>query len=234
MLRPAIGTPLFEMSFILRLTPPKEPPVEYSLDLDRIRLGRSESNDIVVKTPQVSSLHLELKREGEAFRLIDQDSTNGTKVNGREVDEVVLKDGDEILIGNHVAGLFSIRRETSSPEAEGDEETTPVAVVAAPEASSEAPPVRPKPAPAIPVASPKKPVPSIPAATPKKPVAVPAAGAPRPVSAAPAAKPAPAPGQAAPTVVVKRSAGASVPPARPPIKIAKPMPPAARKGGEES
>lgn len=255
------------MTFVLRLMPPQEPPVEYALDLDRIRLGRSESNDIVVKTAQVSSLHLVLKREGDGFRLIDENSTNGTRVNGKEVDEVVLNDGDELLIGNKVAAVFSVRAgnvATATPAQ--DDDTAPVAVAVAADNDSEdsapaaAPALaaKPKPAPApalkpkpsIPVASPKPPsaapkpaaAPKIPAAAkPKVPAAAatipaaakPAAPAPVSVSAAAAAAPAKPAGSAAPTVVIKRSPGASVPPpGRPPIKIAKPMPPGARKEGD--
>ena len=156
------------MSFVLRIMPPKAPPVEYALDLDRIHLGRSDSTDIVVKTPQVSSRHLEFKREGESFQVIDLDSTNGTKINGKEVDEALLADGDDLLIGNQVAALFSVRQEVKEKEAEVKVEKTPVVAVAVPESSPG--PAKPRPAPAIPVSAPRKPAPAV-----AKPSAMPAA-----------------------------------------------------------
>lgn len=164
--------------------PPKSPPMEFELDMDRIRLGRSEGCDVVIKTPQVSSIHLELTREGDSFRLVDKDTTNGTRVNGKEVTEVVLQDGDEIMIGNSVAATFSILSEAKAA----------VAAVPAP---------RPASATAL-TALPRKP--GVEVASPAAPV-----------------KP------SSPTVVIKRSGGGKLPAARPPIRIAKPMPPAASK-----
>jgi pSer/pThr/pTyr-binding forkhead associated (FHA) protein len=101
---------LFAMNPVLRVLAPKEPPVEYALEIDTIRVGRDESNHIVLKCAQVSAQHLVLRRQregGDGFRLIDQGSTNGTKVNGVRVREVVLRDGDEILIGGTVVAIYS-------------------------------------------------------------------------------------------------------------------------------
>ncbi len=190
------------MTHTLRIMPPEQPPMEVVLDLDRVTLGRSESNDIVVKCPQVSSQHLVLRREGESYRLLDQNSTNGTRVNGRDVDEATLADGDEILIGTRVAAWYAAKPEAEEKKAD----TVPVAVIAVEEAPAPRKPAAPAP---------------MPVAAPKKPTVIP-----------PAAAPAGGGVGSAPTVVIRRSAGASVPPARPPIKIAKPMPPGPRKPGE--
>ncbi|MCB1229764.1 MAG: FHA domain-containing protein [Verrucomicrobiae bacterium] len=229
------------MSFIFRIMPPKQPPVEYQLDLDLIRIGRSESNDIVISVPQVSSLHLELKREGESYRLKDCQSTNGTKVNGKRVEDTILENGDELLIGNEVAALFSISQSQVAATPVEEEAATPVAKLATPAPES----AKPRPALAVPTSAPRKPAaPAVakptqvaavarPAAPTIAKPAAPAVAKPVQVSAVANGKPAtPSPGSSAPTVVIKRSPGASVPPARPPIKIAKPMPPAARKAVE--
>ncbi|MCB1087199.1 MAG: FHA domain-containing protein [Verrucomicrobiae bacterium] len=103
------------MNPILRVLAPNEPPMEYLLEREMIRVGRSEGNDIVVATPQVSAIHLELKREGDDFRLIDRESTNGTRVNGERVSNVVLRDGDEIVLGRVVMILYS---QAASPKLE--------------------------------------------------------------------------------------------------------------------
>jgi pSer/pThr/pTyr-binding forkhead associated (FHA) protein len=97
--------------------PPNTPAMEYELEMDRIQLGRSESCEIVVPTSQVSSAHCELIREEGGYRLIDRDSTNGTRVNGKRVYDILLKDNDELLIGNVVAAIFSIKADEDSADA---------------------------------------------------------------------------------------------------------------------
>jgi pSer/pThr/pTyr-binding forkhead associated (FHA) protein len=110
------------MNPVLRILAPHKPPVEYVLDPDHIRLGRDEDNDIVVPVSKVSARHLELRREGNDFRLADMASTNGTQVNGERVASVLLKDGDEILIGGEVFATYSSgqkERPVSPPPARG-------------------------------------------------------------------------------------------------------------------
>jgi pSer/pThr/pTyr-binding forkhead associated (FHA) protein len=102
------------MNPVLRVLAPHVPPVKYVLEPDHIRLGRDDDNDIVVRVSKVSSHHLELRREGDGFRLIDTASTNGTQVNGERVTSVLLMDGDEILIGGEVFATYS-SGETEQP-----------------------------------------------------------------------------------------------------------------------
>ncbi len=64
-----------------------------------MRIGRLESNDIVIPDPSLSRHHVELKQSEGKFRLQDLGSTNGTFVNGRRVMEADLKNGDSIQIG---------------------------------------------------------------------------------------------------------------------------------------
>lgn len=123
------------MNPLFRILAPSGPPVEYELDVDRVRLGREAGNDIVVALPQVSAVHLELRREPDGgYRLIDLDSTNGTRVNGRAVTDVVLRDGDEILIGRVVAAIYThsvavaTRVEEPRPPAPSASVAKPVAV----------------------------------------------------------------------------------------------------------
>jgi pSer/pThr/pTyr-binding forkhead associated (FHA) protein len=44
----------------------------------------------------VSRRHAEIRREGIRFKITDKNSTNGTYVNGKKVNEIYLKDGDVI------------------------------------------------------------------------------------------------------------------------------------------
>jgi len=62
-------------------------------------LGRSPECDIVIKDFGVSRRHAEVVIDGEECRLKDLKSKNGTQVNGVRVLEIILNDGDQILLG---------------------------------------------------------------------------------------------------------------------------------------
>ncbi len=66
---------------------------------DRVVIGRSRECDVVVSDPNVSRRHAELRRDENGWHAVDLGSTNGVKVNGRRVDQVVLRDGDRITVG---------------------------------------------------------------------------------------------------------------------------------------
>ena len=71
----------------------------YPLTRDTYTVGRHRNNDIVVSDPKVSSFHARFDRTLEGFVLVDLRSRNGSFVNGRRVDAVVLQDGDEVRLG---------------------------------------------------------------------------------------------------------------------------------------
>src|SRR5579884_2338236 len=82
---------------------PDRPPFRYPIARAAITLGRSAKagNDLLLESDgQISKRHarIELDPDGR-FTLYDLGSTNGTKVNGRRVDNRTLNDGDEIQIG---------------------------------------------------------------------------------------------------------------------------------------
>ena len=70
--------------------------------LDRIvtNLGRRRENDIVIKEPEVSRQHAQIRYENGRFVLYDADSTGGTFVNGQQVDRSVLHTGDVIRMAD--------------------------------------------------------------------------------------------------------------------------------------
>ncbi len=73
---------------------------EYVLSSMRLLVGRESTSDIVVRDPNVSRTHAELRLErGNSWVLTDLGSTNGTFVNGREVTAQALRDGDRIAMG---------------------------------------------------------------------------------------------------------------------------------------
>ena len=82
---------------------PDRAPFRYGMARGTVTIGRSprSGNDLTIESDgQISKRHarIELDAAGQ-FTLYDLDSTNGTKVNGRRIDNRLLNDGDEIQIG---------------------------------------------------------------------------------------------------------------------------------------
>src|SRR5437763_842283 len=64
------------------------------------RVGRAPDNDVVVDDAATVSLHhLEIRKEGDAYKVHDLNSTNGTFVNGEKVAEVALDPPASIQFG---------------------------------------------------------------------------------------------------------------------------------------
>lgn len=63
-------------------------------------IGRERSQcGIVLRDPNVSRRHAELRYDGRDWHIIDLRSTNGTLVNDVDVDECILRDGDLLTLG---------------------------------------------------------------------------------------------------------------------------------------
>jgi type II secretory pathway predicted ATPase ExeA len=74
---------------------------EFSIDQERLLIGRSEHNDISINSRFISRHHAILVRHGSSTFLMDLNSTNGTMVNARRVSNHVLLHADVITIGHH-------------------------------------------------------------------------------------------------------------------------------------
>ncbi len=72
-----------------------------SFEFDRIEVtfGRTMENDVVLADPGISRQHLSIRNKGGAFIMKDMGSSNGTILNGKKVQEEVLKPGDVIVMG---------------------------------------------------------------------------------------------------------------------------------------
>lgn len=75
---------------------------EHALDKQRVLLGRAEGVDLCLPDPSISSTHASLELDDGGFVLRDLKSTNGTRVNGAEVELARLEHGDRIEIGEHL------------------------------------------------------------------------------------------------------------------------------------
>jgi len=81
---------------------------KYRLGRESIIIGRSSKSGIRIDEESVSRNHCRVKRTGEqAVTIRDLGSTNGTYVNDRLNDEVVLRDGDLVKVGRTIFKFLS-------------------------------------------------------------------------------------------------------------------------------
>jgi hypothetical protein len=76
---------------------------------DRVSVGRARNCDLVMRDPSVSKLHAHFRIGGGKLELVDIDSQNGTRVNGRQLaphQPAVVASGDTILFGSVAAKLM--------------------------------------------------------------------------------------------------------------------------------
>ena len=77
-------------------------PIELGRTDEPLTLGRSPGCGVCLTDAKVSRRHATVARCGSSFLLTDQNSTNGTLVNGAAVDVHLLRSGDRVRVGNHV------------------------------------------------------------------------------------------------------------------------------------
>ena len=71
----------------------------FLLDQDVTTAGRHPEADIFLDDVTVSRKHVEFRRTGAGFTLVDAGSLNGTYVNNDRVDSLALRSGNEVQIG---------------------------------------------------------------------------------------------------------------------------------------
>jgi len=79
----------------------------YKLDQPTTVIGRSSKCIIFVDQESISRNHAKLTNKGKSVVVKDLGSTNGTYVNDKVIDEVILKDGDLIKIGRTIFKFIS-------------------------------------------------------------------------------------------------------------------------------
>ncbi len=75
-----------------------------------ITVGREEGNSVQLNDERVSRFHVKIQEDHEKLVLTDLESTNGTKVNGEDIQLRILRYGDMITVGRSVL-LFGSRDE---------------------------------------------------------------------------------------------------------------------------
>ena len=102
----------------LQIITPDGDETRYSLDIESVKIGRNDTNDIVIDEDSMSGEHAVLnQRAGGNYELTDSESTNGTRVNGEKLGEpVMLKDGDALRFGSVDAQYISEISEEATEE----------------------------------------------------------------------------------------------------------------------
>ena len=78
-------------------------------------MGRDWECRVVLNDPQCSRIHALIYRDEDGWWIRDNNSSNGTFVNGQTIDQARLVDGTQVRVGNSV---FSFTEKI--PEAAGD------------------------------------------------------------------------------------------------------------------
>jgi len=76
---------------------------EFPLDADVMFVGRGPDNNIRINDRSVSRSHLQVRREGDAYLIMDLGSRNGTWIEGRALEphvEVPVRLGQHVSVGN--------------------------------------------------------------------------------------------------------------------------------------
>ena len=67
-----------------------------------VTIGREEGNIIQLNDDRVSRYHLKIQEDQDRVVLTDLESTNGTKVNGEDIQLRILRHGDMICVGRSI------------------------------------------------------------------------------------------------------------------------------------
>jgi len=65
-----------------------------------VRIGRDGQNTVTLEHSAISRFHCQITGESEGYYVEDQDSTNGTFLNGRRITRERLRPGDEVIVAN--------------------------------------------------------------------------------------------------------------------------------------
>jgi ABC transport system ATP-binding/permease protein len=85
----------------------RPPTAVHAIDQVAITIGRAPENSVVLNDLLVSRRHAMLRRSGNQWELVDNNSANGTYVNGNRINRAVIGPDDIVGIGHqllHLAG----------------------------------------------------------------------------------------------------------------------------------
>ncbi len=105
------------MAEIFLIYPTSEGSKEIAIERERTTFGRTDLADFRLDDEGLSRLHATVYRDGERVWIVDENSTNGSFVNGERVggSGTILKNGDRIKIGNHTQLTVKIGDAQNAP-----------------------------------------------------------------------------------------------------------------------
>jgi pSer/pThr/pTyr-binding forkhead associated (FHA) protein len=89
-----------------------------------VTIGREEGNSIQLNDERISRYHLKLQSDNDKIVATDLESTNGTKVNGEDIQVRIVRDGDMISLGRSlllVGSHSDIDRRIAARHPEGED-----------------------------------------------------------------------------------------------------------------
>jgi pSer/pThr/pTyr-binding forkhead associated (FHA) protein len=102
--RPEVGGRLA----VLREIRPDGTQRELDIDGGLLSIGRAGDNGLVLHDSRVSRYHARLQARRGTLVFTDLGSTNGSRVNGVQVEEVAVGEGDRIQLGDTVLVVESL------------------------------------------------------------------------------------------------------------------------------
>lgn len=78
-----------------------------------VTIGREEGNSIQLNDERISRFHVKIQEDQDKVVLTDLESTNGTKVNGEDIQLRILRYGDIVTVGRTVL-LFGSREQIAA------------------------------------------------------------------------------------------------------------------------
>lgn len=75
---------------------------KFVLDANELILGRGEKATLILDSEEVSRMHARLLRHEGEYTIEDLESRNGIVLNGLKVHSAILRDGDQVQLGDVV------------------------------------------------------------------------------------------------------------------------------------
>jgi membrane fusion protein (multidrug efflux system) len=97
---------------VITVNHPGSDPVTHRFDIDRIRIGREEDNDLVLESDSCSRYHAEILFGRGVYKIVDLNSTNGISVGSVRLQEHLIASGDEVELGDYTLDLSIPKVET--------------------------------------------------------------------------------------------------------------------------
>jgi len=87
---------------------------EAVLESSSLSIGRASGQDLVLSDPCISRQHALIVHEGDAWTVVDRNSSHGTFLNGARVERAELKHGDVLQLGSAGGSSLQFRFESSA------------------------------------------------------------------------------------------------------------------------